>query len=101
VITVNGIDATEQVDQIHLLEAAGESTLELLGRSGEPKPGRAVQVELKHRDFREPFTAMLQTDAQGRVGLGRLDGIVTVAAQPAGGAQRLWMLPAQRRVRPR
>ena len=43
----------------------------MLGRTGEAKPDRPVQLALKHRDFKEPVHVTLKTDARGRVVLGR------------------------------
>ena len=58
--------------------------IELLGRTGEPKPDRPVQLALKHRDFKEPVQATLKTDAAGRVNLGPLADIVSVTRDRAG-----------------
>ena len=52
-----------------------------------------MQVVLKHRDFKEPVTAMLKSDAKGRVGLGELKDIVSVTATGLGGPGHVWQLP--------
>jgi len=93
VIPVNGVDATDKLEQVHLLELEGESVLELLGRTGEARRGRVVNVELKHRDFREPVKAVLATDERGRVALGKLSGIAWVAGTGPEGPRRVWALP--------
>ena len=49
--------------------------LPCLGRSGEFKQDRPVQVAFKHRDFKELVHATLKTDAMGRVILGPLADI--------------------------
>ena len=52
-----------------------------------------MQVVLKHRDFKEPVTAMLKSDAKGRVVLGELKDIVSVTATGLGGPGHVWQLP--------
>ena len=88
---LNGIDRTEKVEDLHLLCAEGSYTLELLGKTGEVLADRPVNVTLKHRDFKEPAYASLQTDASGRVALGKLKDIVSLTASGPG-ASRNWVL---------
>ncbi|MBN1441078.1 MAG: hypothetical protein JXA90_00145, partial [Planctomycetes bacterium] len=56
---LNGIDATEKVEALHLLVAAGRHTLELLGKTGEPRAHRPVHLRVKHREFRETVDEVL------------------------------------------
>ncbi|MEO8498887.1 MAG: hypothetical protein ABI614_27815, partial [Planctomycetota bacterium] len=51
--TLNQIDKTEQVEDLHFAKVDGEYVLDLRGKSGEAKPDRAVQLSVKHRDFTE------------------------------------------------
>ena len=76
--TLNGIDATAQVDDLHLLRTDGKYVLEMRGRNGEPAPERPVNVVLKHRDFRQTVHVSLKTDARGRVELGALKDITQI-----------------------
>ncbi len=78
--SLNAIDRSEKVEDLHLANFGGIYVLELLGRTGEPKADRPVQFSLKHRDFREPVNVTLQTDDQGRVVLGELADITSVSA---------------------
>lgn len=97
-VQLNQIETTEQVDDLHLLQAGGRYSLELLGKTGEAKPDRPVRVVLKHRDFRETIQVSLQTDRRGRVRLGALEDITRVAATSADGKERVWTLSGDRRA---
>ncbi len=79
-IALNGILKTEKIEDLHLVRSAEECFIEVLGRSGEARPDRPIQVALRHRDFREPVQVTLKSDAKGRVHLGALEGIVRVDA---------------------
>jgi len=75
---LNAIDATAQVEDVHLLRADGKYVLEMRGRNAEPMPERPVLVKLKHRDFKRTVDVSLKTDASGRIMLGRLKDIVRI-----------------------
>ncbi|MBN1670766.1 MAG: hypothetical protein JXR37_07030 [Kiritimatiellae bacterium] len=87
---VNGIERTEQVDCLHLRHAEAGYSLELLGKTGEPKPDRPVQLELKHRDFKKTVHATVQTDEHGRIELGELGDIVALTATGPDGPALSW-----------
>jgi hypothetical protein len=93
---VNGIDRTDKIEDLHLARFGADHVLEVLGRTGEPKPDRAVQLALKHRDFREPVRTTLKTDGRGRVLLGPLTEIVSVTAVGPEGTSHTWELPLDR-----
>jgi hypothetical protein len=99
VYSLNGIDATESIEDVHFSRSQAGHALDLLGKSGEPKPGRAVRVAIRHRDFREDFEAQLQTDERGRIALGALDGIAFVVASVPDGEAHSWTLPRDRQAR--
>ncbi len=82
---LNQIDATQHIEALHFLEADGQHYVELLGKSGEPKPDRPINLRLKHQDFTEEVHVNLQTDELGRCRLGALDQITTVTATSPGG----------------
>ena len=67
---LNGISRTDKIEDLHLAKFGDDYVIELLGRTGEAKPDRPVQLTLKHREFREPVNVLLKSDAQGRVKLG-------------------------------
>ncbi|MCA9173525.1 MAG: hypothetical protein KDB14_03480, partial [Planctomycetales bacterium] len=95
--TLNQIETTAQIADVHLAWVNNQYSVSLLGRTGEPLPDRAVRVELKHRDYRSTVKVTLQTDEQGAVQLGALPEIDWVKAQPmaasqAVGAEKAWPL---------
>ncbi|MEM9280921.1 MAG: hypothetical protein AAGA96_03780 [Verrucomicrobiota bacterium] len=92
VVELNGIDQEERVADSHLSRFEGNYQIEVLGKSGEPLPDRAVNVRLRHRDFVRPLNFNLKTDEQGRVLLGGLTGIAEVACQLDGVGLREWDL---------
>jgi hypothetical protein len=82
---VNGIDATAMTTGVLLVPTLGGHLLEARGKDGEPKVGLTCQIRLTHRDYVEPIDVALQTDAEGRIGLGALPGITRVQVMAAGG----------------
>ncbi len=98
-VGLNGLDKTDGIECLHLAQFGGEHLLELFGKTGEPKPDRAVRVSLKHREFKQPVQATLKTDARGRVRLGALPGVVIVTATGPDGVARNWPLPGDRHTR--
>jgi hypothetical protein len=91
--TLNQIDLTDKIDDLHLAKFGGDWVLELLGRTGEAEPDRVVQVTLKQRDFKQVVTGVLKSDAQGRVHLGPLTEIVNLKARGPSGIEHNWTLP--------
>ncbi|WP_397384757.1 autotransporter-associated beta strand repeat-containing protein, partial [Prosthecobacter sp.] len=90
--TLNGIDKTEAVNDGHLSTFDGQRVFELLGKNGEPIADQQVIFTFKHHDFNRPQVIPLRTDAQGRVNLGKLTNIESVAAKIPNGRQTLWPL---------
>ncbi len=90
--TLNGIDKTEAVNDGHLSTFDGQRVFELLGKNGEPIADQQVIFTFKHREFNRPQVIPLRTDAQGRVNLGKLTSIESVAAKIPNGRQTLWPL---------
>jgi hypothetical protein len=93
---LNGIDKTDKIEDLHLARFGPDHWLELLGKSGEPRPDRPVHLALKHRDFRQPVNVTLKTDAQGRVNLGPLLDIASVTATGPEGTAHTWTLSFDR-----
>jgi hypothetical protein len=89
---LNGIAKTDKIEDLHLARFGPDYVLELRGRTGEPRPGRPVQLSLKHRDFKEPVQTTLKTDTQGRVHLGPLEDITNVTATGPEGTAHTWPL---------
>jgi hypothetical protein len=89
---LNGIELTDKIEDLHLARFGSGYVIELLGRTGEAKPDRPVQLSFKHRDFKTPVNATLKTDPMGRVVLGPLTDIATVTATGPEGTAHTWNL---------
>jgi hypothetical protein len=68
------------------------AVVRLLGRSGEPWPGREVNVALRHRWLQEPLSATLATDDEGSIHLGPLPGVDEVVVYAPGAGTRTFDL---------
>ncbi|MGI9243620.1 MAG: hypothetical protein ACR2RV_22680, partial [Verrucomicrobiales bacterium] len=90
---VNGIDSTAAIGSLQLLQSGEEYDVTLLGKNGEPLPGRKVEIEIHHRLFDAPVTAHLRTDVQGKVALGRLPEITGVIAK-TDSHEQIWDFPS-------
>ncbi len=88
--TVNGIDRTAAVQDLHVSRTAEGYVLELRGKNGEPRPGEPVAAWFKHRMFRDEVYANLQTDEGGRCALGPLDGVDRFRARDPMGTEHTW-----------
>lgn len=90
--TLNEIDRTDKVEDLHLLQSASGYVLELRGKTGESKVSRPVSFSLKHRDFRQPLNVTLKSDPLGRIALGRLLDIAQLTATGPEGTSHTWHL---------
>lgn len=90
--SVNGIDAEAAIQDFHLARTAGGFVGTLLGKTGEPRAGVPVNLTLRHRDITASMHFTLQTDAEGRVELGPLEGFTHVTLASAS-TTRTWPLP--------
>jgi hypothetical protein len=93
---LNGIDATYRVEDLHLGHIEGQYVIDVLGKTGEPRAGRAVALRLKHRDFTRLVDVSLQSDASGRIRLGALKDIRMLHATGPEGTTRRWPLVRDR-----
>jgi hypothetical protein len=81
IFTLNEIDDGHHTEALYLTKSGGDYVVDLLGKSGEAKPGRPVSFSFKVRGFSETVDASLQTDARGRITLGPLPGVESVHAK--------------------
>ncbi|MBM79816.1 MAG: hypothetical protein CMJ78_04395 [Planctomycetaceae bacterium] len=96
---INAIAKSDKTEDLHLLKAAGgKHIIELLGRTGEVLPERAVRITLKHRDFRDQVVVTLQTDDHGRIHLGTLLDIDWIKVVSPLQVQKTWALPKDSRT---
>ena len=96
--SLNEIDKTEKIEDLHFAGSAGQFHVSALGKTGEPKADRPIQFSLKHRDFTDPVRVVLKTDKGGRVQLGSLASIETVTASGPEGTSHTWQVPRDRRT---
>ncbi|MFC1806097.1 hypothetical protein ACFL09_03865 [Planctomycetota bacterium] len=98
--SLNGIDRSDKVDDVHFSHIGGGYAFDVLGKTGEPRADIPVNITLKHRDFRDIVHVTLQTDPKGRIGLGPLPEIVVVTAKTPDGPQHQWSPSKDRHTYP-
>lgn len=91
-ISVNELDLTAEVADLHLSKTAAGYVLHVLGKSGEPRAGVELALACSHLDFRAHMHMRLQTDAHGRIELGVLEDIRWLQATLGSARQREWTL---------
>ncbi len=99
-IAINGIDKTPALADGQLGKFGDSHVFDLLGKNGEPLPNQIAHFEFTHRDFHRAVEAELSTDAKGRVHLGALAGIKSVAASFANERSHEWNLSEAGAERP-
>jgi hypothetical protein len=88
--TLNGMDRTQAIQDLHVSRTAAGYILELRGKNGEPLAGEPLACAFKHRQFREEVRVDMQTDAQGRAWLGELPGIESFHVKEPAGREQRW-----------
>jgi len=89
---LNGINQTSIFESLLLNHEDNTYTLEVLGKNGEPRSHRSVDISLKHRYFRDPIKVNLQTDNNGCIQLGPLDNIEWIKASCSDNQSYSWDL---------
>ncbi len=89
---IGEIHRTEHTEALHLAATGGGHVLSLLGKTGEPRPARAVALSFKHAAVAHEITTTLETDARGRIELGPLAGVERITASLPSGLQQHWGL---------
>lgn len=89
---LNEIELGQELAALHLAPSAAGWVLQLLGKTGEPRPDMQVNVILEHLDFTGRRQTSVQTDARGRIELGELREIKAIEASFAGGSTGRWPL---------
>ncbi|MBL9099988.1 MAG: hypothetical protein JNL82_03465 [Myxococcales bacterium] len=91
---IGRIHSEPHTEALHLASVAGRHELRLLGKTGEPRGGRAIPVTIKAASVGFELSTTLETDADGRIDLGELREVEHVAAAlPSGAAQRWTLWP--------
>jgi hypothetical protein len=90
--SLNQIDESDKTEDLHFSRDGDTYVVDLLGKSGEAKPDRPVQVRIKVRGFTDIVHASLQTDGKGRVKLGVLPDVDWIIATSPQGIEHRWHL---------
>jgi hypothetical protein len=86
---INQVNSTAETEVVHLATTEAGHVLHLLGKSGEPRPGRAITVSFKHAAVNFEVQVTLSTDERGRIELGPLPFVERITA----GNESWWLLP--------
>lgn len=93
--SINAIDDSDVIQDVHLISSEEGYFLELLGKSGEVRPQQAVRLAVRVAHFNADVDVDLQTDANGLIELGPLANVQTIQATPVGGKKQTWRLNTQ------
>ncbi|MEC7566495.1 MAG: hypothetical protein VX738_12505 [Planctomycetota bacterium] len=94
--SINGIEATEKTADAFLGKVENQYVIDLMGRTGEIRTNRTVQVLLKHQDFVNVVSTTLKSNDQGRIMLGALEKIDYLQVTDTAGVQHRWKLERDR-----
>lgn len=89
-VLARGIARSDRIIQPLLRRGSDGYSVELRGRNGEPLAGREVELEFSHLAFTKSILRRFQTDSSGRVRLGALADIVSLAMKSP--AAKTWSL---------
>ena len=89
---INVVHRGAQTEVLHLATTEAGHVLHLLGKSGEPRAGRAIGLSFKHVAVNFEVAITLSTDERGRIELGPLPGVERVTAGSE--AWSLWPDPS-------
>jgi hypothetical protein len=89
---LNGMDQTDIFENLLLNHEDNTYTLEVLGKNGEPRIHRSVDISLKHKYFQDRIKVNLQTDTKGCIQLGPLDNIEWIKASCTDNQPYTWDL---------
>ena len=93
VFSFNAIDKSMHTEDMHFGKADGKYFVDLLGKTGEFRPDRAINLVFKHKDFVNPVYVSLRTNESGRIDLGALKNITKVTATSPAKIKKDWILP--------
>ena len=99
-LDLNRIDTLADTTAVQLGKSPAGWHLDLLGKNGEPKAERAVNVQLVLRDYTDPLEVKLKSDARGRIQLGELVGASAITVTGLKGGTFGWPLHAGNRQLP-
>ncbi len=93
--SLNAIDQSDVIQDVHLVPTSRGYFLELLGKTGETRPKQAVRLAITMDQFNSEVNVDLQSDEQGLIELGLLPDVSSIKATPLGGAEKSWPIATQ------
>ncbi len=97
---INQIDQSNIIQDLHLAPTESGYFLEVLGKTGEPRGKQAVRLAVKVAGFKDTVDVDLQSDQDGRIGLGQLQNVESITAKLAGGSSKTWQLSTEDQTYP-
>ena len=88
--TINQIDSSNEIQDLHLLPTNAGWFVEVRGKSGEIRPGQPVRFSFKLAGLKQRIDVDLQSDDKGQIALGGLGNVDSLEATLSGGTKRNW-----------
>ena len=88
--TINQIDSTKEIQDLHLLPTTSGWFVEVRGKTGEIRAGQPVRFMFKVMGLEQPVFVDLQSDDKGQIALGDLTNVSTLEGTISGGSSRQW-----------
>ena len=88
--TINQIDSTAEIVDLHLLPTSEGWFVEVLGKTGERRKNYPVRFSFSVSGLKQKVNVDLQSDDKGRIELGSMVNVDRIDATPAGGSKRRW-----------
>ncbi|QEG20577.1 hypothetical protein [Mariniblastus fucicola] len=88
--TINQIDVTKDILDLHLLPTAEGWFVEVLGKSGERREGQPVRFKFGIAGLNQKVSVDLQSDDKGQIELGDLSNVDWIEASAVDGTVRRW-----------
>ncbi|KAJ3223197.1 hypothetical protein HDU81_009358 [Chytriomyces hyalinus] len=90
----NSMEDTESIESAFLVHEDSGYTLRVLGKNGETRRRRGVTVYLRPTAISTIFTRIFETDNDGTVMLGRLDGVARIGVSIGDAPVKVWDIEA-------
>ncbi|TPX76356.1 hypothetical protein CcCBS67573_g02384 [Chytriomyces confervae] len=90
----NSIEDTDVIESAFLLDEDSGYTLRVLGKNGEARRRQAVTVYLRPVAISKIFTRILETDSDGMVILGPLEGVARIGVAIGEAPVKVWDIEA-------
>ncbi len=98
---VNGIDLADAIQDVHLTPTDKGFVLEVRGKTGEPRPKQSARLAVQVFGIKEPVDVDLQSNAAGRIELGRLENVKAITVKLVNGIEKSWLLATEDQTCPR